>query len=105
MMYHSPFFNDPFRLRGPNTYNRYHTPYPPRPIYHETQNISHNPSSNMVKEKIEVEKEETEKEIFELFGIKLYFDDILLICLLFFLYKEGVKDQYLFISLVLLLLS
>ena len=43
--------------------------------------------------------------IFEIFGIKLYFDDILLICLIFFLYNEGVQDQYLFIALVLLLLS
>jgi len=43
--------------------------------------------------------------IFEIFGIKLHFDDILLICLIFFLYNEGVQDQYLFIALVLLLLS
>ena len=42
---------------------------------------------------------------FDLFGIKLYFDDILLICLIFFLYNEGVQDQYLFIALILLLLS
>lgn len=43
--------------------------------------------------------------IFEIFGIKLHYDDILLICLIFFLYKEGVKDESLFISLILLLLS
>lgn len=43
--------------------------------------------------------------VFEIFGIKLFFDDILLICLIFFLYNEGVQDQYLFIALVLLLLS
>ncbi len=43
--------------------------------------------------------------IFEIFGIKLFFDDILLISLIFFLYSEGVKDQSLFISLILLLLS
>lgn len=42
---------------------------------------------------------------FELFGLKLYFDDILLICLIFFLYQEGVHDDELFISLILLLLS
>lgn len=48
---------------------------------------------------------EEEKPIFELFGIKLFFDDILIICLIFFLFQEGVKDQYLFISLILLLLS
>lgn len=42
---------------------------------------------------------------FELFGLKLYFDDILLISLIFFLYNEGVKDEGLFIALILLLLS
>ncbi len=46
-----------------------------------------------------------DKPIFELFGIKLFFDDILIISLIFFLYNEGVKDQSLFISLILLLLS
>lgn len=44
-------------------------------------------------------------EYFEIFGLKLHFDDLLLICLIFFLYNEGVKDQFLFISLILLLLS
>lgn len=56
-------------------------------------------------EKEEPEKEEEDRQFFEILGIKLYFDDILIICLLFFLYQEGVKDQYLFISLILLLLS
>lgn len=46
-----------------------------------------------------------ETYFFELFGLKLYFDDILLICLIFFLYQEGVKDDELFLGLVLLLLS
>ena len=46
-----------------------------------------------------------EDNCFEFFGIKLQFDDILLICLLLFLYNEGVKDQFLFISLIMLLLS
>lgn len=43
--------------------------------------------------------------VFEIFGIKLHYDDILLICLIFFLYNEGVKDESLFIALILLLLS
>lgn len=44
-------------------------------------------------------------EYFEIFGIKLYLDDVIIICMLIFLYNEGVKDQFLFISLVMLLLS
>ena len=43
--------------------------------------------------------------MFEIFGIKLHSDDVLLICLIFFLYNEGVKDEFLFIALILLLLS
>lgn len=35
----------------------------------------------------------------------LYFDDILIVCLILFLYKEGVTDTSLFIALVLLLLT
>ena len=42
---------------------------------------------------------------FDLFGIKLYFDDVLILSLLFFLYKEEVKDEGLFLALVLLLIS
>lgn len=51
------------------------------------------------------ENSSNEEAMFHLFGLKLYSDDILLICLIFFLYQEGVQDQYLFISLILLLLS
>lgn len=46
-----------------------------------------------------------EEPILEILGIKLYFDDILIIGLLFFLYSEGVKDDFLFIVLILLLLG
>lgn len=57
------------------------------------------------KEKLDCDNNIKDAPIFEIFGIKLYFDDILLICLIFFLYTEGVEDQYLFIALILLLLS
>lgn len=43
--------------------------------------------------------------IFEIFGIRLFFDDILIIFLIFFLYNEGIQDTQLFIALILLLLS
>lgn len=51
------------------------------------------------------EDRDDDEEYFDLFGLKLYYDDLLLIGLMFFLYKEDVKDQYLFFALVLLLLS
>ena len=42
---------------------------------------------------------------FELFGLRLHFDDVLIICILFFLYNEEVHDYELFLSLILLLIS
>lgn len=47
----------------------------------------------------------TEKAIFEMFGIELYTDDLIIICLLFFLYQQNVKDEMLYIILFLLLFS
>ena len=66
------------------------------------KSINHQYSNN---EKKDVKELTEDKVIFEIFGIKLCFDDILLIYLIFFLYTEGVQDQYLFIALILLLLS
>ena len=43
--------------------------------------------------------------LINILGIDLYSDDILILCILFFLYMEGIKDEMLFISLVLLLLT
>ena len=43
--------------------------------------------------------------ILEILGIKLYLDDLIIIGLLFFLYKEDVQDELLFFILILLLLS
>lgn len=43
--------------------------------------------------------------LFSIFGITLYFDDVLLLCIIFFLYNENVNDPYLFFSLILLLLN
>ena len=43
--------------------------------------------------------------LFDFWGFKVYFDDVLIICLLLFLYQEEVDDIYLFISLVLLLIN
>ena len=46
-----------------------------------------------------------EQPIVEFMGIKLYLDDLIIIGLLFFLYKEDVHDEILFSILLLLLLS
>ena len=49
--------------------------------------------------------DDIENPIFEILGIQLYLDDIIILGLLFFLYQEGVQDEMLFIALILLLLT
>lgn len=80
------------------------------PLYNKNSQIEKNYSSSTSKFNANVESRkkdnrQDEEILFEIFGLKLYYDDILLICLIFFLYQEGVQDQYLFFALVLLLLS
>jgi hypothetical protein len=111
----SPFFYQRYY-----SYPKYNNPIP--------ENI--NEDNTNVKESEEVQVEENEKRtssnnyrthnpihiqnpffansdepIIEILGIRLYSDDILILGLLFFLYKENVKDEMLFLSLILLLLS
>lgn len=66
------------------------------------KNTKNKKADELTETSISSEKDDT---VFEIFGIKLHSDDILLICLIFFLFKEGVQDEYLFVSLILLLLS
>lgn len=130
MMFPFPYLRMPYY----NRYSRYgyHYPYNTYSSYYNNRvnnaykenkkdtTFNKNESSSRVnaKKRIEeikqenCEKESTENRddandapIFQLFGINLYFDDILIICLIWFLYSEGVKDEELFISLILLLLS
>ena len=49
--------------------------------------------------------DDLENPIFEILGIQLYLDDIIILGLLFFLYQEGVQDEMLYISLILFLLG
>lgn len=110
-------YSYPYYVRRP-----FFSPYM-RPSYYSTYNNNLNhPSDNCQKNEKEKEQKKTVEEkkgnnqtnsrseqeespFFELFGLKLYSDDILLICLIFFLYNEGVKDEGLFLSLIMLLLT
>ena len=104
-----PFYRYPYYRNYPSYYNNYYRTIP---------NI--NPIDNKKEEVIPYEKQEkktsshtetrtedsiNDKPLFEIMGIKLYFDDILLLCLIFFLYQEGTDDSFLMIALVLLLMS
>lgn len=123
----APYFGFPnlYRRNFRNYYNRFNTNnYPPRGNSVTYNNISS--SNSDLKENVSTDnslfvdktsqnehnsrffghkKNPDNSCLFELFGLKLYFDDILIVCLLYFLYNEGVKDEGLFIALILLLLS
>lgn len=43
--------------------------------------------------------------LFKILGLKIFLDDALILCLLFFLYQEHVKDDGLFLILILLLFT
>ena len=47
----------------------------------------------------------TNNSIINILGLELYLDDIIILCILFILYKEEIKDEILFIALILLLLT
>lgn len=70
-----------------------------------SSSLSHSTKNEDSNRKNTIKDENISEECFEIFGLKLYFDDLLIIALLFFLYQEEVKDTYLYIALILLLLS
>lgn len=70
-----------------------------------TDNANNLDNNVNAKQKDQQSNANDDAPLFQFFGINLYFDDILLICLIWFLYDEGVKDECLFIALILLLLS
>ena len=82
--FYPPFFN------YPNNFNKRYYAIPP--------NISKNSMDN-------IERKSTTKPIFELFGIELYKDDILILLLIYFLYIEKNEDFLLYILLFSLILS
>lgn len=103
-----PFFRFPFQY-NPYYYTKYKSSYNPYLSNKELNINAQNNNSKILSESIEDKKNNsksnTDNCFFELFGLKLYLDDVIIISILFFLYEEGVKDNELFISLILLLLT
>lgn len=106
-----------------NNYYRYYRPYPPH-ISKTSSPVEKELEEDKPLNETEEEKEKSsrfysfgpinfknpfftdvEEPIFEILGIQLYLDDIIILGLLFFLYQEGVQDEMLFIALILLLVS
>lgn len=128
MVANYPYFGLPnyMRYMNPNAYRTprpYPSPYPPHnnnntkqihnnyntprtsPEYKTNQNKPITNPQKRTHQKKEKAKQQESPPLFSFFGINLYFDDVLILCILFFLYNEKVNDPYLFFTLVLLLLT
>lgn len=93
-------FNFPYHYPYYKYYNNYISPIPK---YEEKNSITDsNKISNTTNSKETINNDQS---IFELFGIKLYLDDLIILGILFFLYQQNVKDEMLYIILLLLLFS
>ena len=97
--YRNSFYQN--KYKHPFYSNSYHSSYQPlNKVEYSKQDTNEN---DTLSGKNRIEKEE--KQFISILGINLYFDDLIILTLLFFLYNEGVKDDGLFICLILLLLS
>lgn len=115
---HFPYRNYPlYYNRHYNSYNKYyHSVSNPVSSNVNTEHTNTNDSTtnNTSSDKTIYESRNTDKKeknfdnnsfLFEFFGIKIFSDDILILSLLYFLYIEGIKDDGLFIALLLLLIN
>lgn len=119
-----PFFNMPYFQSYKNYYNRYN--YYQNNIRNPKSTTSQTTSSTKKNDNTDLDNihlidkpkhdtkqtpenrksfKDNSQALFSIFGLDLYSDDILILCLLFFLYVEGVKDEMLFLCLILLLIS
>ncbi len=112
------FYNHYYRYYRPYSTTNFRNPSDVNQHYSEKDKIPPEPSpSDVQKEKSSRSYSfgpvlfknplftDMEEPIFEILGIQLFLDDIIILGLLFFLYQEGVQDEMLFIALILLLLS
>ena len=94
-----PFFNN-----HEYSLNHLNEAFKQKKSYKHNSTPNNNISSNTSTKKAS-QNDNISEAFFEIFGLKLYYDDILIMCILFFLYTEKVKDDELFICLILLLLT
>ena len=126
------FYNNYYRYYSPYRFPISHKPYssldkslPKQDLVNSTASLPSTdcPDKNQSSKRFEQEKisssyssfgplrfknplfNDIEEPVFEVFGIELYLDDIIILGLLFFLYQEGVQDELLFLALFLLLVA
>ena len=112
-MFNFPFFGYPYNYNYYRYYNRYNPNIKDTTVNTQSEEQEKNKEN---KDSITSSKElsntinprscsDSDQAIFEIFGIKLYLDDLIIIGLLFFLYQQNVNDEMLYMILFLLLFS
>lgn len=100
--YKRPYFYNNYRNFAPNNLPNYLQNTSDNNLTFESNNTTKN---NVIENENRSKQSPTEEVWLDILGIKLYFDDVLILSLLFFLYQEEVKDEGLFLVLILLLIS
>lgn len=93
------------RFYNPSFYDYYRPPYFNTAT--KNDNIEKNSITNLEKTSNTINSNLTEidQPVINILNIKLYFDDLIILGLLFFLYQQDVKDEMLYIILFLLLFN
>lgn len=100
-MFRLPFYSYSYN----NPYYKYYN----KPI-HNVPNLNNKKEENSITNPPRIsntinQNSNATQPIFEIWGIKLYTDDLIIIGLLYFLYQQNVKDEMLYIILFLLLFT
>lgn len=104
-MFKFPFYGYPYNYPYYRYYNMKNFEYPKH--QNEEKNKNSITNSNEISNTINSRQSSStdEQPIFEILGIKLYLDDLIIMGLLYFLYQQSVNDEMLYIILFLLLFS
>lgn len=107
-MFRFPFYGYPYNYQ----YYKYYNKYPTNHITYEQNEKEENSITNSTEISNTINSNsdrncssDSEQAIFEIFGIKLFLDDLIILGLLFLLYQQNVKDEMLYMILLLLLFS
>lgn len=100
-MFRFPYYNYSYNPYY-KYYNKYHNTPHIQTDKKENSITNSNEFSNTITRK---SSPESEQAIFEILGIKIYLDDLIILGILFFLYQQNVNDEFLYIILFLLLFS
>lgn len=104
-MFRFPFYNYPYNYPYYRYYNGYYKNNVQDLNIKKEEKDSITNSEQVSNTTNSRSSSEQEQPIFEIFGIKLYLDDLIILGLLFFLYQQNSKDEMLYIILFLLLFS